>query len=132
MDILPLFSEKSKLFSSILGDVKYVILKIKLIQAVALDGVWVMSEAGVLTSGRAVSTLDDHHIKRTLYDHQVLLVAPLSPSARSILDLFHMVIPTHLKNDLTNSRGIDVCLSTVHLLSSWKFSFVVCALSERW
>ena len=34
-----------------------------------------MSEAGVFTSGRAISTLDDHHIKRTRYDHQVLLVA---------------------------------------------------------
>ena len=34
-----------------------------------------MSEAGVFTSGRAVSTLADHHIKRTRYDHQVLLVA---------------------------------------------------------
>ena len=29
--------------------------------------------------------------------------------------------------------GRDVCVSTVHLLSRWKFSaFVVCALSERW
>ena len=53
-------------FPSLLGDVKYVI--------VALDGEWVMSEAGVFTSGRAISTLDDHHIKRTRYDHQVSLV----------------------------------------------------------
>ena len=57
MDILPLFSDKSIQFPSILGDVKYVILKIKLFLSVALDGVWVMSEAGVFTSGRAVSTL---------------------------------------------------------------------------
>ena len=41
----------------------------------ALDGEWVMSEAGVFTSGRAVSTFDDHHIKRTRYDDQVALVA---------------------------------------------------------
>ena len=34
-----------------------------------------MSEAGVFTSGRAISTLLDHHIKRTRYDHQVSLVA---------------------------------------------------------
>ena len=34
-----------------------------------------MSEAGLFTSGRAVSTLEDHHIKHTRYDHQVLLVA---------------------------------------------------------
>ena len=34
-----------------------------------------MTEAGVFTSGRAVSTLADHHIKRTRYDHQVSLVA---------------------------------------------------------
>ena len=47
----------------------------RLILSVALDGEWVMSEAGVFTSGRAVSTLDDHHIKRTRYDHQVSLVA---------------------------------------------------------
>ena len=33
-----------------------------------------MSEAGVFTSGRAVSTLDDHNIKRTRYDHQVSLL----------------------------------------------------------
>ena len=37
-----------------------------------------------------------------------------------------------LKNDLTSSRGRDVCLNTVHLLSSLKFSLVVCAHSERW
>ena len=36
-----------------------------------------MSEAGVFTSGGAISTLDDHHIKRTLYDHQVSLVTHL-------------------------------------------------------
>ena len=41
----------------------------------ALDGEWVMSEDGVFTSGRAISTLDDHQIKRTRYDHQVSLVA---------------------------------------------------------
>ena len=46
-----------------------------LILSVALDGEWVMSEAGVFTSGRAVSTLDDHHIRRTRYDHQDSLVA---------------------------------------------------------
>ena len=34
-----------------------------------------MFEAGVFTSDRAISTLDDHHIKRTRYDHQVSLVA---------------------------------------------------------
>ena len=44
----------------------------------------------------------------------------------------HRVIQTHLKNDLTSSRGWDVCVSTVHSLSRWKFSFVVCVLSERW
>ena len=70
-----------------------------------------MSEAGVFTSGRAISTLDDHHIKRTRYDHHVLLVT--SPSARSI----PIVIQTYLKNDLTSSRGRDVYVSTVHLLS---------------
>ena len=50
-------------------------MKIKFILSGALDGEWVMSEAGVFTSGRAVSTLDEHHIKRTWYDNQVLLVA---------------------------------------------------------
>ena len=44
----------------------------------------------------------------------------------------HGVIQIYLKNDLTNSRGRDVCVSTVHLLSKWKLSFVVCALSEKW
>ena len=88
-----------------------------------------MSEAGVFTSGRAISTLDDHHIKRTWYDHQILLVALylLQQGAYSPI-----VIQTYLKNDLTSSREGDVCVSTVHLLSNWTFSFVVCALSERW
>ena len=44
----------------------------------------------------------------------------------------HRVIPTYLKNHLKSSRGRDVCVSTVHLLSRWKKSFVVCELSERW
>ena len=34
-----------------------------------------MSEVEVFTSVRAVSTLDDHHMKRTRYDHQISLVA---------------------------------------------------------
>ena len=34
-----------------------------------------MSKAEVFTSGRASSTLDDHHIKRTRYAHQVSVVA---------------------------------------------------------
>ena len=32
----------------------------------------------------------------------------------------HRVIQTYLKNDLTSSRGRDVCVSTAHLLSKWK------------
>ena len=67
-------------FTPIIGDVKYVILmgglhiedKAHLICGSGWE--WVMSEAGVFTSGRAVSTLDDQHIKRTQYDHQVSLV----------------------------------------------------------
>ena len=43
----------------------------------------------------------------------------------------HRAIQTYLKNDLTSSRGRDVCVSTVPA-SRWKFSFVLCALSERW
>ena len=35
----------------------------------------VLSQAEVLTSGRAQSTLNEHHIKRTRYAHQVSLVA---------------------------------------------------------
>ena len=70
-------------FPSILGDVKYVILigglyiedKSHFICGSGWGVEWVMSEAGVFTSGKAVSTLDDHHIKRTRYDHQVSLVA---------------------------------------------------------
>ena len=65
-------------FPSILGDVKYVILIDGLHiedKAHLLDGKWVVSEAGVFTSGKAVSTLDDHHVKRTQYDHQVSLMA---------------------------------------------------------
>ena len=35
----------------------------------------ILSQAEVLTSGRAQSTLDEHHIKHTRYAHQVSLVA---------------------------------------------------------
>ena len=35
----------------------------------------ILSQAEVLTSGRAQSTLDEHHIKHTMYAHQVSLVA---------------------------------------------------------
>ena len=35
----------------------------------------IISQAEVLTSGRAQSTLDEHHIKHTRYAHQVSLVA---------------------------------------------------------
>ena len=35
----------------------------------------ILSQVEVLTSGRAQSTLDEHHIKRTRYAHQVSLVA---------------------------------------------------------
>ena len=38
------------------------------------------------------------------------------------------MIPTHLKNYLTSSRERDVYSSTVHLLSSLKFSFGVCEM----
>ena len=36
---------------------------------------WAMSTSEVFTSRRAASTLDDHHIKRTRYAHQVSLLA---------------------------------------------------------
>ena len=35
----------------------------------------ILSQSEVLTSGRAQSTLNEHHIKRTRYAHQVSLVA---------------------------------------------------------
>ena len=35
----------------------------------------ILSQVEVLTSGRAQSTLNEHHIKRTRYAHQVSLVA---------------------------------------------------------
>ena len=35
----------------------------------------ILSQVEVLTSGRAQSTLDEHHIKHTRYAHQVSLVA---------------------------------------------------------
>ena len=80
IDILPLFPDKSFpaiSFNPWLRKVRNFDRKIKLILSVALEGEWVMSEAGVFTSGRAISTLDDHHIKRTWYDHQVSLVTHL-------------------------------------------------------
>ena len=36
---------------------------------------WAMTTAEVFTAGRAASTLDEHHIKRTRYAHQISLVA---------------------------------------------------------
>ncbi len=38
------------------------------------DSGWstVLSQAQILTSGRAQSALNEHHIKRTRYAHQVL------------------------------------------------------------
>ena len=36
---------------------------------------WCVADAGVFSSGRASSALDEHHIKRTRYIHQVSLVA---------------------------------------------------------
>ena len=41
------------------------------------DSGWttVISRAGVLTSGRAQSALNEHHIKRTRYAHQVSLMS---------------------------------------------------------
>ena len=85
----PLFADKSIQFPSILGDVKYIILMGGRHKAHLICGSgwgWVICEAAVFTSSRAVSTLDDHHIKRTRYDHQVSLVAiyPLQQRAYSI------------------------------------------------
>ena len=50
----------------------------------------ILSQAEVLTSGRAQSTLDEHHIKRPRYAHQVSLVAlyMLKQSAY-VLDVLH-------------------------------------------
>lgn len=41
------------------------------------DSGWatILSQAEVLTSGRAQSALNEHHIKRTRYAHQVTLVS---------------------------------------------------------
>ena len=36
---------------------------------------WAMTTAEVFTAGRAASALDDHHIKRTRYAHQISLVS---------------------------------------------------------
>ena len=78
---LPFLTSPFLQFLSILGDVKYAILigglhiEHKAHFICGSGWGWMMSEAGVFTSGKAVSTLDDHHIKRTRYDHQVLLVA---------------------------------------------------------
>ena len=46
----------------------------QMIGKVLRDTGWttILSQAQVLTSGRAESALDEHHIKRTRYAHQVL------------------------------------------------------------
>ena len=49
----------------------------KMISKLLRDTGWatILSRAEVLTSGRAQSTLNEHHIKRTRYAHQVSLVS---------------------------------------------------------
>ena len=46
----------------------------------------ILTQAQVLTSGRAKSVLDEHHIKRTRYAHQV------SAMLCTILDIHHILI----------------------------------------
>ena len=73
-------------FPAILGEDMYVVLmgalhiedKAQLMLGKFIRGSgweWAVSTAEVFTSGRAASTLDDHHIKRTRYAHQVSLVS---------------------------------------------------------
>jgi len=49
----------------------------QMIRKLLKDSGWsnILSQAQVLTSGRAQSVLDEHHIKRTRYAHQVSLVS---------------------------------------------------------
>ena len=44
----------------------------------------------------------------------------------------HTYSNTDLFEEWFDKQSREVCVSTVHLLSRWKFLFVVCALSERW
>ena len=39
------------------------------------DWEWAITKADIFTSGRTASTLDENHIKRSRYAHQVSLVA---------------------------------------------------------
>lgn len=85
----PLYAISKRLqwkFPSILGEDKYVLMmgalhiedKVQLMVGKLIRGSgweWALSKAEVFTSGRASSTLDDHHIKRTRYAHQVSVVA---------------------------------------------------------
>ena len=48
----------------------------------------ILTQAQVLTSGRAQSVLDEHHIKRTRYAHQVSVMGPQTEVILQLLLLY--------------------------------------------
>ena len=138
--ILPLFPDKSLQFPSPLGDVQYVILYVQ----TSYWGYnwyipWLRMGSGWCLRPGCSPGAELYHrwitIKRALGKIINFYWWPSISFSKDHYRPFpqsHRVIPTHLKNDLTSSRGRDVCSSTVHLSSSLKFSFGVCALSGRW
>ncbi len=95
---------------------------------------WAMSAADVFTSGRAASTLDDHHIKRTRYAHQSLFYPCPYSSERHILSIATKCLG--LQNHLSYGAQIVAwkrqCFNTGHRLSHSSSSCVgLCVPYEK-
>lgn len=81
------------------------------------DSGWasILSKAGVLTSGRAESALNEHHIKRTRYAHQVTLMALYILKQAAFDDYCESTTGPHESFDMWESR----CRSNVPLCQFW-------------
>ena len=68
----------------------------------------ILSQAEVLTSGRAQSTLNEHHIKRTMYAHQVSLVSLYMLKQNAYVDYCNNVLGPPESYSMWNERSQTV------------------------
>ena len=68
----------------------------------------ILSQAEVLTSGRAQSTLNVHHIKRTRYAHQVSLVSLYMVKQNAYVDYCNNVLGPPESYSMWNERSQTV------------------------
>ena len=112
-------------FPAVLGEDKYVVLmgalhiedKGQLMLGKFIWGSgweWAMSATEIFTCGRACSILDEHHIKRTRYAHQVHWWHSLSSNRRRTWPTVQKlkVLQKHLISGVTFAMGILQCSST--------------------